>query len=314
MDEPSTCDLPLLSRSASHPVRDDGGIQRLRGGCQPPDSPHTRHQVQVNLIPTTRIRPETFVAQAHPEFRLPGLSGVHCSVRATRARTSPPAVSWARPTRRGTSIGRLNPAAWVTLADLEERWPSDKNRSDRRKRPVRDGGSDRHQRRDSRDPLRLTVCALPDRQTRRPRGCGAGVPAPPWPEPRVQSLRGQLPREHLRHEGARVSGSSRSPRWAHSKRKSSDTWWSSISSSTGQEPRSTFFEKGMVAHIAFGDPVCLSLRVPPGCGRSDGSDGARRRNLRLHGAAFSTRAESNLYRSGGSRHRDDQPAGGQAGP
>ena len=66
---------------------------------------------------------------------------------------------------------------------------------------------------------------------------------------------------------------------------------------------STFFEKGMVAHIAFGDPVCLSLRQyllqaanAAGATVHDGGT-----YVCMEGPAFSTRAESNLYRSWGAR-------------
>ncbi|MDY6934693.1 MAG: S-methyl-5'-thioadenosine phosphorylase [Spirochaetota bacterium] len=64
---------------------------------------------------------------------------------------------------------------------------------------------------------------------------------------------------------------------------------------------STFFENGIVAHVAFADPFCLRLHqiiIPI----------AKEKGLKLHtnetvicmdGPAFSTRAESNLYRSWG---------------
>jgi len=66
---------------------------------------------------------------------------------------------------------------------------------------------------------------------------------------------------------------------------------------------STFFEKGMVAHIAFGDPVCTTLRAyllkaahAAGATVHDGGT-----YVCMEGPAFSTRAESNLYRSWGAR-------------
>ncbi len=66
---------------------------------------------------------------------------------------------------------------------------------------------------------------------------------------------------------------------------------------------STFFEKGMVAHIAFGDPVCLKLREYLLQAASATSavihDGGT--YVCMEGPAFSTRAESNLYRSWGAR-------------
>jgi 5'-methylthioadenosine phosphorylase len=66
---------------------------------------------------------------------------------------------------------------------------------------------------------------------------------------------------------------------------------------------STFFEKGLVAHIAFGDPVCTTLRSyllqaanKAGAVVHDGGT-----YVCMEGPAFSTRAESNLYRSWGAR-------------
>ena len=65
----------------------------------------------------------------------------------------------------------------------------------------------------------------------------------------------------------------------------------------------TFFEKGMVAHIAFGDPVCLTLRqylleASKNAGATFHDGGTY---VCMEGPAFSTRAESNLYRSWGAR-------------
>ncbi len=66
---------------------------------------------------------------------------------------------------------------------------------------------------------------------------------------------------------------------------------------------STFFEKGMVAHIAFGDPVCGTLRgLLLDSAREVGAtvhDGGT--YVCMEGPAFSTRAESELYRSWGAR-------------
>jgi 5'-methylthioadenosine phosphorylase len=66
---------------------------------------------------------------------------------------------------------------------------------------------------------------------------------------------------------------------------------------------STFFEKGMVAHISFGDPVCGTLRTMLlSAAHSAGAtvhDGGT--YVCMEGPAFSTRAESNLYRSWGAR-------------
>lgn len=63
----------------------------------------------------------------------------------------------------------------------------------------------------------------------------------------------------------------------------------------------TFFEKGLVAHVAFGDPVCRALRGfllqaarDAGANVHDGGT-----YVCMEGPAFSTRAESNLHRSWG---------------
>ena len=64
---------------------------------------------------------------------------------------------------------------------------------------------------------------------------------------------------------------------------------------------STFFGEGIVAHVAFGDPVCATVAdaFAKGCveagvvGKSGGT------YVCMEGPQFSTRAESNLYRSWG---------------
>ena len=64
---------------------------------------------------------------------------------------------------------------------------------------------------------------------------------------------------------------------------------------------STFFGNGIVGHIAFGDPVCATVAktIADGCasagvvGKSGGT------YVCMEGPQFSTRAESNLYRSWG---------------
>jgi 5'-methylthioadenosine phosphorylase len=65
--------------------------------------------------------------------------------------------------------------------------------------------------------------------------------------------------------------------------------------------QSTFFGKGVVAHIAFADPVCPELLEL--LHASAGVSGLRTRKggayLCMEGPAFSTRAESNLYRQWG---------------
>jgi 5'-methylthioadenosine phosphorylase len=70
---------------------------------------------------------------------------------------------------------------------------------------------------------------------------------------------------------------------------------------TNQARKMTFFEKGIVAHLSFADPVCGALRKVVQKGILD-------LGLKVHfggtylnmeGPQFSTRAESNLYRSWG---------------
>lgn len=68
---------------------------------------------------------------------------------------------------------------------------------------------------------------------------------------------------------------------------------------------STFFGEGIVAHIAFGDPVCHALaQVLADAVESLDLDGITLHRggtyVCMEGPAFSTRAESNLYRSWGS--------------
>ena len=66
---------------------------------------------------------------------------------------------------------------------------------------------------------------------------------------------------------------------------------------------STFFENGMVAHIAFGDPVCLGLRgyLLQAAQNTEATVHDGGTYVCMEGPAFSTRAESNLYRSWGAR-------------
>jgi len=65
--------------------------------------------------------------------------------------------------------------------------------------------------------------------------------------------------------------------------------------------KSTFFEQGLVAHVAFGDPVCGTLRsILLESARAAGAtahDGGT--YVCMEGPAFSTRAESNLHRAWG---------------
>ena len=64
---------------------------------------------------------------------------------------------------------------------------------------------------------------------------------------------------------------------------------------------STFFEDGVVGHVVFGDPYCADLRTrvaaaASAAGATVHSDGTL---VCMEGPAFSTRAESNLYRAWG---------------
>src|SRR5207237_9808955 len=64
---------------------------------------------------------------------------------------------------------------------------------------------------------------------------------------------------------------------------------------------STFFGRGVVAHVQFADPVCPSLsRVLAEAARAEGAVvHAGGTYLCMEGPQFSTRAESHLYRSWG---------------
>lgn len=63
----------------------------------------------------------------------------------------------------------------------------------------------------------------------------------------------------------------------------------------------SFFGKGLVAHVGFGDPVCSRLGDALGAAAAEIGVTARRGGVYLvmEGPQFSTRAESNLYRSWG---------------
>jgi 5'-methylthioadenosine phosphorylase len=63
----------------------------------------------------------------------------------------------------------------------------------------------------------------------------------------------------------------------------------------------TFFGDGLVAHVGFGEPVCgeLAKVAFEACGRSGVNAKAGGSYLNMEGPQFSTKAESNLYRSWG---------------
>jgi 5'-methylthioadenosine phosphorylase len=64
---------------------------------------------------------------------------------------------------------------------------------------------------------------------------------------------------------------------------------------------STFFGEGLVAHISFADPVCpqLSAVVHQACSQSGVQATRGGTYICMEGPAFSTKAESNVYRSWG---------------
>jgi 5'-methylthioadenosine phosphorylase len=69
---------------------------------------------------------------------------------------------------------------------------------------------------------------------------------------------------------------------------------------TTQRP-STFFGKGIVAHVSLADPFCkdLSGKLASAAGSEGGKVHSRGTYLCIEGPQFSTRAESHLYRSWG---------------
>jgi len=64
---------------------------------------------------------------------------------------------------------------------------------------------------------------------------------------------------------------------------------------------STFFGEGLVAHVSFADPVCpqLSVTVEAACQTAGVTVTRGGTYLCMEGPAFSTRAESNIYRTWG---------------
>ena len=86
---------------------------------------------------------------------------------------------------------------------------------------------------------------------------------------------------------------------------------------TRGDRRSTFFGRGIVAHVGLDEPFCPALGAAlRGAARAEGAtahDGGTM--VVIEGPAFSTRAESELYRALGRRHhRHDSAARGQARP
>jgi 5'-methylthioadenosine phosphorylase len=69
---------------------------------------------------------------------------------------------------------------------------------------------------------------------------------------------------------------------------------------TTQRP-STFFGEGIVGHVSFGDPICATVAKAIQHGAESAGVVAKQRGVYvcMEGPQFSTRAESNLYRSWG---------------
>ena len=76
-----------------------------------------------------------------------------------------------------------------------------------------------------------------------------------------------------------------------------------IDRTRGRTDESTFFGRGVVAHVQFADPLCPTLsRALAAAGRAEGGtvhEGGT--YVCMEGPAFSTRAESHLYRSWGAQ-------------
>src|SRR5881396_1467760 len=78
---------------------------------------------------------------------------------------------------------------------------------------------------------------------------------------------------------------------------------------------STFFGRGLVAHVAFAHPLCADLStIAADAAAAVGATVHRGGTyVNIEGPQFSTLAESRLYRSWDGRDRHDEPAGGEAG-
>ena len=70
---------------------------------------------------------------------------------------------------------------------------------------------------------------------------------------------------------------------------------------TNQGRKMSFFEKGIVAHVGFAEPVCAKLceAVYASAGKTGSRVHLGGVYLNMEGPAFSTKAESNLYRAWG---------------
>ena len=82
-----------------------------------------------------------------------------------------------------------------------------------------------------------------------------------------------------------------------------------------RQRRSTFFGRGLVAHVGFAHPFCGGLsRVMAEACRGGGRDRPPGRHLRVHGgpAVLDPRRVGALSLLGHGHHRHDEPAGGQA--
>ena len=140
---------------------------------------------------------------------------------------------------------------------------------------------------------RMTTCGNAGRRS--------GVPGAAWPGTPHLALGAQFSGQHLRHE---IAG-----RGAHYFAERRGLAEGRAQAARFRDPRSilrshrgrvsTFFGDGLVAHVSFADPICPEIR------RGGAACGGRRQvklggtYLCMEGPAFSTKAESNVYRSWG---------------
>ena len=95
----------------------------------------------------------------------------------------------------------------------------------------------------------------------------------------------------------------RSPRSARSRSATRRCTWScpTSSSTAPRQRKSTFFGRGLVAHVAFAHPFCrnLSKVMAEACAEAGATHHVGGTYVCMEGPQFSTRAESELYRSWG---------------
>src|SRR3989449_9607797 len=169
-----------------------------------------------------------------------------------------------------------------------------------RQRSLRHGRADRPGREEDHDTLRRALWSVRPRDVARQ---ARGVPAAARGRPPHSAVRAELPRQHLRNEGAR--------RRAHPVGKRGGQPQTRIQTARHRCARSifrstkgrisTFFGRGLVAHVAFAHPVCADLsKVAADSAESVGATVHRGGTyVNMEGPQFSTLAESKLYRSWG---------------